>query len=300
MNDDYSLLIAGCGYLGQRVAQRWLELGHRVAAITRSTQRADQLRAAGIEPVVLDLAAPSAAATLPAASCVLWAVGYDRAADVSRETIWLDGLRWFVSHLAAPPERFVYISSTSVYGPGQGGTVDESTLTAPASEGGRCCVQAEQIVRQAFAGQASESGSTRAIVLRLAGIYGPNRLLRKVSDLKDGDPMPGDPDSWLNLIHVDDAVRVVEAVFTEDRPPELINVVNADPVSRRDYYSTLARLVDAPEPVFGNGGESGRSRGGNKKVVSREIGSLPVSYLFDDVRAGLADSVRRSENLLSD
>lgn len=293
--ESQTLLIAGCGYLGQRVAEAWLQRGHRVAAVTRSEQRAAQLRAEGIEPLVLDLAHPDDGVKLPAASCVLWAVGYDRSADVSRETVWLDGLRWFINQLPPSVRRFAYVSSTSVYGNNDGQQVDESTPTDPQSEGGRCCVQAEQIVRQAF------GSDDRATVLRLAGIYGPNRLLRKVSDLKAGHPMPGDPEAWLNLIHVDDAVRMVETVFTMESPPALLNVVNSGTVTRREYYTTLARLVDAPEPTFEHSSAgSGQSRGGNKKVVSSRADQLAASYLFDDVRAGLADAVRRSNDLIFD
>ena len=59
-----AVLIVGCGYLGRRVASRWLAEGRRVFATTRSAARADELRAAGFEPVVCDVTEPSSLAGL--------------------------------------------------------------------------------------------------------------------------------------------------------------------------------------------------------------------------------------------
>ena len=60
-----------------------------------------------------------------------------------------------------------------------------------------------------------QSGTLRqfrpdAVVLRFAGIYGPGRVLRRASLLK-GQPVPGDGERFVNLIHVDDGVRAVLA-----------------------------------------------------------------------------------------
>ena len=48
-------LIVGCGYLGKRVAKAWLGQGHRVAALTRSPERAKRLESCGLTPVVGDV-----------------------------------------------------------------------------------------------------------------------------------------------------------------------------------------------------------------------------------------------------
>ncbi|MBC7967005.1 MAG: hypothetical protein H7Z17_13890, partial [Fuerstia sp.] len=54
-----SALIAGCGYVGGRVAAKWRSSGMRVFAITRSELKAEELKTAGITPVLLDLAQPT-------------------------------------------------------------------------------------------------------------------------------------------------------------------------------------------------------------------------------------------------
>ena len=285
-NIGNSSLIAGCGYLGLRVANAWTLGGRIVHAITRSRQNAAQFESLNLQPLVMDLSAPSEADRLPAAETVLWAVGMDRSSDTPREKIWIDGLTWLLDHLPQPPRRFIYVSSTSVYGSRDGELINENSSTNPQTEGGTCCVNAEQLVRQHFA-----DSTTEVIVLRMAGIYGPDRLLRRVSDLEAGTPLPGAADQWLNLIHVDDAVRMVQHATTAGSVPSVINVVNSGTLTRQQYYEQLANLSSTPAPTFG-GAESSRQRGGNKQVASI-YGGL-TEFRFDDVAAGLKDSWDRS------
>ncbi len=294
MSDENRRLIAGCGYLGHRVARTWTASHIETHAITRSTKRAADFRAQSLTPVLLDLAAPPKDIQLPAADVVLWSVGYDRSAGIPRERTWIDGLRWLVQNLPTAPAKFFYVSSTSVYGVGTGEEINETAETNPATEGGQCCVAAEQMLRQLLRDRFPD---TQLSVLRLAGIYGPNRLLRKVNDLRSGTPMPGDPGAWLNLIHVDDAVRMINALCTMDQLPPVVNVVNANTVTRRQYYSHLANQVNASSPVFGDSPASQRTRGGNKRIVSHVRKDISVQFLFDDISTGVADAVNRTPEL---
>ncbi|MEQ9409298.1 MAG: NAD-dependent epimerase/dehydratase family protein [Fuerstiella sp.] len=292
-NSERSLIV-GCGYLGSQVAAAWADQGRMTSAVTRLAERAAEFRAAGLLPVQLDLARPDDGDPVPDADVVLWSVGFDRTAGVPRERVWLDGLAWLINHLPTAPKRFIYTSSTSVYGGNHdGASVTEETKVDPETDGGQCCVKAEQLARTEFARRFPE---TQVIVLRLAGIYGPDRLLRRVSDLQTRTPLPGHPDHWLNLIHVDDAVRMVDRVSTQDGVPDVVNVVNSQTLTRRQYYTRLAELVGAPPPVFTDAAASttGRARGGNRRVVSIYRDTLNVSFRFDDVREGLADAVRRT------
>ena len=80
-------LIFGCGYLGQRIAQRWLEQAERPVVVTRSPDRARELARQGFEPHVADVTRPDTLAGLPAADTVLYAIGYDPAGGLSRDVI---------------------------------------------------------------------------------------------------------------------------------------------------------------------------------------------------------------------
>ena len=97
-------LIVGCGYLGRRVARRWLAAGRRVAALTRGN--ADALAALGIEPIIGDVLDPDSLCHLPDAGTVLYAVGLDRTAGRSMRDVYVSGLANVLDRLA-PTGRFI-------------------------------------------------------------------------------------------------------------------------------------------------------------------------------------------------
>ncbi len=92
-----SRLIVGCGYLGQRVARRWIQSGSTVFAITRSPANAEMLSAENIHPIIGDVTAadgsPKSLRDLPEVDTVLWSVGFDRSADASYHDVHVTGLR---------------------------------------------------------------------------------------------------------------------------------------------------------------------------------------------------------------
>ncbi|MBL8830463.1 MAG: NAD(P)H-binding protein, partial [Planctomycetaceae bacterium] len=120
-------LIVGCGYLGLRVAGRWLAQGDTVYAVTRSSARADEWRGLGIHPLIADVTDPASLRDLPVAETVLFAVGYDRSAGKAIGDVYVDGLRHVLDALPTATGRVIYISSTGVYGECDGDWVDEST-----------------------------------------------------------------------------------------------------------------------------------------------------------------------------
>lgn len=283
-----SVLIAGCGYAGMRAAQFWQHAGARVTAITRSPSRAAEFAAAGLEPLVLEITDPEPWPTLPAAELVVWSVGYDRSAGHSREAVWLHGLQRFLNRLPPTPNprRILLTSSTSVYGDSAGEDVDERTLPQPEQEGGRACLQAELILQEF----AAHHGIT-AVILRLAGIYGPGRLLRRLDDLRAAIPIAADPDSWLNLVHVDDITTALDFCARHPQPPPLLNIAAAQTATRAAYYQTLAELAGVPAPVFAPAPPGHSGRAGNRRVVSVERPRLGLTFRHEDCRSGLTQAL---------
>jgi nucleoside-diphosphate-sugar epimerase len=313
-NQPKSVLIAGCGYIGLRAARQFVAAGVRTFAITRSEQKAGELRAEGIEPIVMDLGGSSAWPPLPDADVVLWSVGYERVPGVDRSAVWFDGLGRLMDSMPSRSiqkecgRRVIYTSSTGVYGDGAGADVDELTPAIPVTEGGKACLAAESLLKELAAARRGE-----VIILRLAGIYGPDRLLRRISELRSGAPITSAPDDWLNLIHADDAVRMIlfaagslELSNQMTDHAIVINVVAAGSVNRRQYYEELACIVGAPTPVFsastsaaaGHPDRPTRGRSGNRRVISRLCEQLGVPFQFDELQNGLRDAVERSQTFL--
>jgi nucleoside-diphosphate-sugar epimerase len=272
-------LIIGCGYLGRRVAARWRLAGHAVTALTRSEESAQTLKALGIEPILGDILEPASLCPLPSADFLLFAVGHDKRAAPSKREVYVNGLENVLRELAPRATRFLYVSSTSVYGQNAGEWVDETSPCNPLTQDGQICLEAEGIAR-----------SKGAIVLRFSGLYGPGRLLRRIEAIRVGQPITGNPDGYLNLIHVDDGARVVSAIAEHNHPAATYLVTDDKPVFRRRYYERLAELVGAPPPTFEtNVADSSdfNKRCSNARLHA-ELGDLLRFPTFD---VGLADAI---------
>jgi nucleoside-diphosphate-sugar epimerase len=230
-----STLILGCGYLGARVASLWQQQNRRVYAATRDAEHLPS----GVEPIVCDVLRPQSLRTLPEVDTVLYAVGFDRTSGATMCAVFVNGLANVLDHVPRP-KRFIYVSSSSVYGQADGGWVDETSPTEPNEESGRIVLEAEAVLRVKLPG---------AMILRFAGIYGPGRLLRRQT-IEKGEPIVGDAGKWLNLIHVEDGARVVLAAEQQGEPGRVYNVCDDHPVRRRYFYATLARALRTSEPMF--------------------------------------------------
>ncbi len=279
-------VIFGCGYLGRRVAELWRKQGRTVISVTRSPERAELFRSEGLTPYVGDICEPETLTGLPDADRVLFAVGYDRQSGQTQEAVFVDGLKNVLNQVGSRCRRWIYISSTSVYGQNGGRWVDEDSPCEPVQPGGRCCLTAEQLIRQHFP---KDDALRRAVVLRLAGIYGPRRVLARVAELRAGTPIAGRSDAWLNLIHVDDAAQVVDAAMNAEQPGPVYLVADDLPVTRQEYYSRLAELVGAPPPMFDESQAAKRGSGGINKRCSnaRMTSELGVRLNYPTFIAGL-------------
>ena len=275
-------LVFGCGYLGRRVACGWRDAGFEVHAVTRSGERAESFRDDRLQPVIADVTDPGSLGDLPDAELVLYAVGRDRNSTRPPETLTLGGLRNVMSALAGSVRRFVYVSSSSVYGQSAGEWVDEDSACEPVRDNGRLCLEAEQLARE----------HDGAVVVRLTGLYGPGRLVARIDRLRAGEPLAGRPDAWLNLIHVDDAARAVVAIAERADDATTWLVTDDRPVRRSDYFTRLAELIGAPPPSFDTTHESPRTSGLNKRCRNRALREqLGVELEFPTFDEGLPNAV---------
>ena len=275
-------LVLGCGYLGHRVARHWLAAGDIVYAVTRSAERAAAWRDEGLHSIVADVTKRETLGDLPEVGSVLYAVSH---ADSH-----VLGLGNVLEALPAALRRLIYISSTGVYGNCQGAWVDEETPCQPRRAAGQACLAAEELL-------AAHGFGCRAVILRLAGLYGPGRIPRR-DVLLAGEPIDAPQQGYLNLIHVDDAVEAVLAADVVDAPlPRRYLISDGSPVVRGEYYAELARLVGAPPPRFRvpNGETPAFARAAADKRISnaRMLAELKITPRFPSYCEGLRAIVAR-------
>jgi nucleoside-diphosphate-sugar epimerase len=261
------LVIFGSGYVGGAVARQALARGWRVTALTRNPSTAAALRAAGMQVIVGDLAGTDWHTRIEACDFVLNAVSSGGGGVEAYRHSYVAGMRSIVewAGVRGSIRALVYTSSTSVYAQGDGVVVTENLPAEPTTERGQLLREAERIA-QGGAGSASGRGYRRAVILRLAGIYGPERA-HLVDQVRSG-VVAGVGGHRLNLAHRDDICRAVWAAFQgpADAGDAIFNVADDAPAPKAEVVRWLARRLGLPEPVF-----SGTPAGSRERVTPDRI-----------------------------
>lgn len=232
------VLIAGCGYVGRRLAAR-LRDRFDVAALVRSNERAVALERQGVKTAVIDLDRVRSGACIPERLDQEAIVYLAPPPAVGESDLWLDR---FLQLAVVPPKSFVYISTTGVYGDARGGLVDESTPVMPRTDRARRRVSAEEMTRVWC-----HERRVRRVVLRVPGIYGPERL--PLERLRRGEPVVRQEDAGIsNRIHVDDLVTACEAAIDNKEARGVYNVTDGNSVSSTAFIDLVAKLAGLPGP----------------------------------------------------
>lgn len=276
------LLIVGCGDTGMHVLER-LAGRKRVFALTSSPGRLPELRAAGAVPLLGNLDCPRQLARLRglAADILVLAPPPGQGEGDPRSRRLAAVLRRPASKARARPAAMgpgprqirhaaivakprsgalaratrpitvVYASTTGVYGDARGCRLSETAPVRPASPRGRRRVAAEAAWRSPGPARARQAhlglASWRAIVLRIPGIYGRDRL--PLERLRTGLPRlaPGE-DVYTNHIEIGDLARALEAALYRGRPQRIVHAADGQDLKMGDYFDAVADAAGLPRP----------------------------------------------------
>ena len=116
--------------------------------------------------------------------------------------------------------RFIYFSSSMVYGDWPNGSVEETTSCSPKDLYGQLKYVGEGIVKKMH---------NKWIIIRPSAVYGPDddlsRVIPKwVNNVKTGKPIEVRGDSLLDFTHIDDLVQAVKLCLTSKTTNEVFNI----------------------------------------------------------------------------
>lgn len=218
----------------------------RLLALTSSPARAPLLRSEGITPLAGNLDQPE---TLRRLSGLATRVVHMAPPPGEQPVQWWRDPRTLALvralRLRTPPRSLAYGSTSGVYGDCAGAHVDESRPVAPSTPRAQRRVDAEAVIRHL-----GRACGTRVCVLRIPGIYAPDRpggtprdrLLRGTPVLQAGD------DVYTNHIHADDLARATVAALWRGRPQRAYNVNDDSDLKMGDYFDLAADLYGLPRP----------------------------------------------------
>lgn len=233
-----SVFIAGCGYIGERVARLARAADAEVTCMTRSPERGTRLAEENLETVVCALDEPGDIPVLDVAGRIVFYFVPPPGGAFSDPRA-----RNFCSALAsapAPPSRIIYISATSVYSVTDGSVVTEQSPVVPSSAMGKRRLDAENTFRKYGA-----AAGVPVIILRVSGIYGPGRL--PLMQIRQGQPLLAEEESGpSNRIHADDLARICVVAAEKGVDGEIFNVSDGQPSSMTTYFNACADALGEP------------------------------------------------------
>jgi len=281
-NNDMKVLIAGCGYVGTALGAELVKAGHEVWGLRRDLDAARALESQGIKPIVANLQRTETLKSLPVVDTVVLCQAPSKKSD-EYKNIYFDATRNLLSVL---PERslrkLLLISSTSVYAEADGSWVNEATdpmagnhADAESRENAKTLLAQEDLVMKS---------DHPAMVLRLAGIYGPGR--NRVRSILEGRIKPALSEVYMNRIHLHDIVRAMRLLLDKGQAGQLYLGSDDAPSTQREFYSWVFEKLALPLPKSAAEGEVAHPHGSNKRVSNQKLKELGFHLRFPTYQEG--------------
>ena len=252
MKEKISIL--GCGWLGKPLAVSLIKKGFTIKGSTTSEGKLGEFLEIGITPFLISIDNFTNNILAFLASEIL---------IVALPSKDIEGFRNLIGHIEKSPiKKVIFISSTSVYKNSEE-IVTEESETLPS---------ALTTIEMLF----KNSNHFETTIIRFAGLFGYNR--KPGNFFKNGRKIPN-PDGFVNMIHQDDCIQLIEKVIDKNAWNEIFNGCADTHPTRKDFYTKCTLDIGLEIPEFEEVTETQEKVISNKK--SKEI--LDFEYKYSDL-----------------
>jgi nucleoside-diphosphate-sugar epimerase len=257
--------ILGCGWLGTPLATRLLRQGFPVRGTTTQGEKVPSLKALGIEAYRLVVGEKGiegpVEAFLKGLHCLVVDIPPGLRADPGSDfTSRASVLQRALSEYGVP--HLVFVSSTSVFGQGQG-EVSEADEAIPDTESGRQLLEAEHLFLS--------DPNRLTQVVRPGGLLGPDRHPVRVLS---GREFQAGGNQRVNLIRREDLIEALTALISGAFPPGIYHAVYPEYPAKRVYYTREAHALGVTPPLYA--GPPGPPTG--KQVLSTRFAGYGIRF----------------------
>lgn len=270
-----NVIIVGCGDIGLRVAQRWLTHGASVTGIVASQASQKKLELQGVNACQVDLDEPEPVLPeIPGESMFYYFVPPPaKGVEDSRCQHFLFSL----STQQNRPRRIVAISTTGVYGDCGGDRINEAQIPRPTADRAKRRYDMENRLKVWCQQHAVE-----LVILRVGGIYGPNRLPLK--RIQDGIPVLHESLApKTNRIHEEDLADICVAAARVETSYRIYNVSDGTDSNMTEYFYTLADHFHLPRPPAVDWVEAERSMSAGMLSYLKESRRIDNSRMLNEL-----------------
>ena len=223
MKNEISIL--GCGWLGLPLAVSLIRAGFIVKASVRSLNNIEKIKSLGINPFIIDLNKLDNSISEFLLSEIL---------IICIPPQNIENFKNLISHIEiSPVKKVLLVSSTSVYNNMNCIVTDENPLNNSLPS------QIENIFKS--------NNKFQTNIVRFGGLFGYER---KPGNFFPEGAVINDPESYVNLIHQDDCVEIINLLIKKDIWNETFNACADSHPTRRNFYTKEAEKVGKRTPVF--------------------------------------------------
>jgi len=277
-----SVAIIGCGWLGLALTKQLQTEKYRVAVTTQSVDKQKTLLANNIDAELLSLPVNDPKSVVLSA--------------FNQETLIISITPQIRHNRSDYPEkvaqlvemaelgkvkRIIFLSSTAVYN-GLSGIVDEKSPLD---------FTAEKVAIIAGAEKAAQQFTGQTVILRLAGLVGPERHPGR---FLQGKRVLAEPQAFINLIHQADVIGVLMNIITEHKFNGIYNAVSATETSKEHYYQAAANALGLAVPEFSF---ETAMRFGKRINDGKLRDNLNYQFVYDDLIVWLYKSAAENEHV---
>lgn len=243
-------VIIGSGYIGLALGNAWQ--GHELILTTTQESKLEQIHTIAKGYVVKGDEEAKLKQILVGADRIVVCIAPK---DGNYEQTYLKTAQT-ITKVMPKTAHLLYTSSTSVYGEWNGDWVtEESTL-----KGNPILIETEKVYLTL----------PKVTILRLAGIFGPDRELEKHAKYFAGKTQS---DSYCNWVHQEDIISAINWCF-EKELLGIYNLCSDQHPKRSELYPPLLKALNLPPIIW----QEGPSLYGNKRVACDKIKATGFAF----------------------
>ncbi len=304
-----ALVTGVAGFIGSQLAEALCAEGHEVVGVDAFTTYYDLAQKEANAAAAAEAGADVVRADLRHADLRVLLQGVDtvfhQAAQPGVRASWDERFADYATHNVlgtqrlleaarhTDVERFVFASSSSIYGNALTYPTLEDTPPAPFSPYGVTKLAAEHLCR-AYA----QNFGFPTVILRYFTVYGPRQRpdmsIHRLIDAALGGPafpLYGDGTQVRELTHVDDVVAAnLLAAVAATGPGATFNISGGSEIGLRDLIALVEEVAGAPVPLDDRTAEPGdvQRNGGSIDAARQGLGWSPTVALRDGLVSQLA------------
>lgn len=233
--------VIGCGWLGLPLATALISKGHQVHGSTTSEEKVITLSDKGIIPFLLSFSEDAIIGDISVflKTVEVLIINVPPKLRVSQQENYVKKMQLLHREVQKSTVcKVIFVSSTSVYG-SITGDVFETTIPQPSTESGKQLLAAESIFKT--------DANLQTTIIRFGGLIGPNRhpvtMLSGRKEISNGNHP-------INLIHLNDCIKIITAVLQHSWWNETLNGVYPAHPSKQKYYVNEANKRGLQSPDY--------------------------------------------------